>query len=141
MTDLLDLPPFGEDGELHMIVERPRGSPVKLKYEPKLEIFTVAGALPLGLTYPFDWGFIAGTEGDDGDPIDALALHDAATFPGVLLPCRPLGVVDVDQKGKNGGREANPRLILMPLWQTDWARWRKQRSCPSGSGRKSNNSS
>jgi inorganic pyrophosphatase len=115
MPDLLKKSPFGDDAELQMIVETPRGSSVKLKFEPKLEIFTVARALPLGLTYPFDWGFIPGTEGEDGDPIDALALHDASTFPGVLLPCRALGV-EIDQRGKNGGREANPRLILMPVW-------------------------
>ena len=98
----LKLSPFGDDDELQMIVETPRGSSVKLKYEPKLEVFTVARALPLGLTYPFDWGFIPGTEGEDGDPIDALALHDAATFPGVLLPCRALGVVEIRPERKNG---------------------------------------
>jgi inorganic pyrophosphatase len=65
-----------------MIVETPRGSGVKFKYEPKLKVFAVGKALPLGLTYPFDWGFIPGTKGEDGDPLDALAIHDAASYPG-----------------------------------------------------------
>src|SRR6476659_1313564 len=116
MPAIEKLPPFGKDQELRMIVETPRGSPVKLAFEPELQLFTVARALPMGLAYPFDWGFIPGTRGDDGDPVDALALHDAATFPGVMLACKPLAVVDVDQRAKGGGREANPRLILMPTW-------------------------
>jgi len=116
MPAIEKLPPFGKDQELRMIVETPRGSTVKLAFEPELQLFTVARALPMGLAYPFDWGFIPGTRGDDGDPVDALALHDAATFPGVMLACKPLAVVDVDQRAKGGGREANPRLILMPTW-------------------------
>jgi inorganic pyrophosphatase len=55
------------------------------------------------------------TKGEDGDPLDAMALHDTASFPGVVLPCRLMGMLDVDQKGKKG-RESNPRLILVPVW-------------------------
>lgn len=109
------LDPFDDEGILRMVVETPRGASVKLVYEPALGAFTVTRALALGVTYPFDWGFIPGTVAQYGDPLDALALHDSATYPSVILPCRPLGVVDVTQKGKHG-REDNPRLILIPTW-------------------------
>jgi inorganic pyrophosphatase len=115
MPDLTKLTPFDEDDELRMVVETPRGSSVKLAYDPNLHVFTVKRALAIGITYPFDWGFIPGTQADDGDPVDALALHDSATYPGVVLPCRALGVVEVSQKAKHG-RESNPRLILIPTW-------------------------
>src|SRR6185503_10743895 len=105
--------PFTDDGDLRMVVETPRGATVKLKYEPEMRIFTVSRALSLGIAYPFDWGFIPDTKCEDGDPLDALGIHDSATYPGVVLPCRPLGVVEVSQKSKSG-REQNPRLILMP---------------------------
>jgi inorganic pyrophosphatase len=85
------LEPFDAHGDLRMIVETPRGSNIKLKYDSQLELFTVSRALPLGLAYPFDWGFGPGTRGEDGDPIDALALHDCASYPGILQPCRALG--------------------------------------------------
>jgi hypothetical protein len=56
--------PFGRNGELRVVVEVPRCSTVKLRYEPKLG-FVVSRCLPLGLAYPFDWGFVPGTEGGD----------------------------------------------------------------------------
>jgi inorganic pyrophosphatase len=84
MSNLMKIDAFSPDGELRMIVETPRGSAVKLKYEPELKAFTISRAMPLGVTYPFDWGFIPDTEGEDGDPLDALAIHDSATYPGVI---------------------------------------------------------
>ena len=118
MTTRLDrLEPYDEDGALRVVVEAPRGASVKLKYDPELGAFTVARQLPQGRAYPVDWGFIPGTVGDDGDPLDALALHDATTYPGVVLPCRPLAVVAVEQDAKKGGREMNDRIIVVPSWQ------------------------
>ena len=107
---LTELEAFGKDGELRVIVEVPRGSSVKLNYKPKLRSFVVSRALPLGLTYPFDWGFIPGTKGDDGDPLDAIALHETATYPGVILPCKPIGMVEISEK-RNGASETNNRVI------------------------------
>ena len=95
---LSNLPAYSEDGSVHAVVEAPKGSLVKLKYEIKLGAFTVAHSLPLGLSYPFDWGFVPSTQAPDGDPLDILILHEASTYPGVVLPCRPLGVVEMDQE-------------------------------------------
>jgi inorganic pyrophosphatase len=73
LQDLTRLDPFDDDHILRMVVETPRGASVKLTYAPDLGSFTVTRALALGITYPFDWGFIPGTTADDGDPLDALA--------------------------------------------------------------------
>jgi inorganic pyrophosphatase len=56
--NLVELQPYGDDRQLRMVVETPRGSNIKLEYEPELHAFTVSRALPLGLVYPYDWGFI-----------------------------------------------------------------------------------
>jgi inorganic pyrophosphatase len=113
---LSSLPAYSEDGAVHAVVEAPKGSFVKLKYEIKLGAFTVAHSLPIGLSYPFDWGFVPSTQAPDGDPLDILILHEASTYPGVVLPCRPLGVVEMDQEEDDGQRERNDRVIVMPAW-------------------------
>ena len=98
----------------------------------KTAAFAVSRALPLrlGLVYPYDWGFIPGTKGEEGDPIDALAVHDGAIYPGVILPCRPLGVGDLVQEDAKGPIE-NPRLILMPIWHDRMGELEKPADLPT----------
>lgn len=107
MPSLINLPPFTEDGDVYVVVETPRGSRAKFAYDPKLESFTLSKSLLTGLTYPHDWGFVPSTKADDGDPIDA------ATFPGIVLPCRVIGVLQIEQKRK-GKAERNDRLFAVP---------------------------
>src|SRR5882724_9016683 len=96
--DLTRLEPYNDDGTLRVIVESPRSSSLKVEFDPKLRLFTISRELPLGVAYPFDWGFIPGTRGEDGDPLDALILNeDASTWPGVVVPVRLLGVLRIDQ--------------------------------------------
>ena len=46
---------------------------------------------PVGMTYPYDWGFIPSTLGEDGDPLDGLVIHQTATAPGIVIKCDLLG--------------------------------------------------
>jgi len=113
------LPAFADDGHVRVVVESPRDSTVKLAYEPEFGTFTLRRALPAGLAYPYDWGFIPGTKAEDGDPVDALVLHDAATYPGVVLNCKPLGMLIVEEDSDDGPeRKRNNRVILQPSWES-----------------------
>ena len=116
MTDLLRLPTFTDHDHFHVVVESPRGSRVKLKYDAGLGAMSISRPLALGVSYPYDWGFVPSTRGPDGDPIDALIFWDVATFPGVVVPCRAIGVVQIEQKDPNHGdrRERNDRVIAVP---------------------------
>src|ERR1700757_4464738 len=113
MTNLINLPPFTADGDVYVVVETPRGSRAKFDYDPKLKTFTLSKSLLTGLTYPHDWGFVPSTKADDGDPIDIMVVHDAATFPGIVLTCRIIGVLQIEQKSK-GKTERNDRLFAVP---------------------------
>ncbi len=113
-ANLAALPSFGPGGRIHVVVESPKGSRVKLKYDPALQVFAYSRPLPQGLCYPFDWGFVPSTLGPDGDPVDALILHDAPTHPGTVVPCRPLGVLQVSQTEKGEVRR-NDRLMFQPI--------------------------
>jgi inorganic pyrophosphatase len=116
MHDLQRLPAFAHDDIFHVVVESPRGSAVKFKYAPELGAMSVSRPLNLGLTFPFDWGFVPSTEGPDGDPIDAVVWWDVSSYPGVVIPCRALALIEVDQRGQDGqGRVRNDRLVAIPI--------------------------
>jgi len=104
---------WADKSRLHAVVETPCGSHVKLEFDPKLKAFTLAKPLLAGLTYPYDWGFIPSTKADDGDPLDVLIIHDAATYPGPVLKCKPIGVLQVKQTS-NGKTERNDRIFAVP---------------------------
>jgi inorganic pyrophosphatase len=114
MAHLHTLPTFATGDALHVVVESPRGSAVKLKYDASLDAMSISRPLSLGLAFPYDWGFVPSTCGADGDPLDAIVLWDVATFPGVVIRCRALALLEVEQRGSDGGRLRNDRLILRP---------------------------
>jgi inorganic pyrophosphatase len=113
MTNLLKIPAFSDDGDLHVVIETPRGSRAKLKYNPKIKSFTLSKSLLAGLTYPYDWGFIPGTVSEDGDAVDVMVIHDAATYPGMVLTCNVIGVLQIEQIKKRKS-ERNDRVFAAP---------------------------
>jgi inorganic pyrophosphatase len=112
---LLDLPARHPDGGFYLVVETPRGCPSKLKFEPDLGVFTLSRMLTAGTVYPHDWGYIPGTLGPDGDPVDAFLLGAGGTFPGLVVRARPIGLLQVEQSEK-GRKFRNDRLLFLP-WE------------------------
>jgi len=113
MTNFVKLPTWADKEHVYAVVETPRGSRAKLEFDPKLRAFTLAKPLLVGLTYPYDWGFIPSTKAEDGDPLDVLIIHDAATYPGLVLRCKPVGVLQLVQIQK-GKKERNDRVFVIP---------------------------
>jgi inorganic pyrophosphatase len=108
MTNYVKLPAWADEDHVYAVVETPRGSRAKLEFEPKL-----AKPSLMGLTYPYDWGFIPSTETEDGDPLDVPIIHDAATYPGLVLKCKPIGVLEIVQSSKDK-QERNDRVFVVP---------------------------
>jgi len=96
-----------------VVVETPRGARAKLTFDPGLKTFVLSKSLMLGLSYPYDWGFIPSTRAEDGDPLDAMVIHDAATTPGLVLRCKIIGVLQMVQKTKHD-QIRNDRVIAVP---------------------------
>src|SRR5215213_9695961 len=102
-----------EGGELHVIIETPKGSRNKFNYDEGLGVFRLGGVLPAGAVFPFDFGFVPSTLGGDGDPLDVLLLMDEPAFPGCLVEARLLGVVEAEQTERGGERTRNDRLVAV----------------------------
>jgi inorganic pyrophosphatase len=96
---------------INVIIETPRGSQNKFDYDPKLKAFRLSKTLPMGTVFPFDFGFIPDTKGQDGDPLDMLVIMEEPAYPGCLITTRLLGVLEADQKGKDGKKIRNDRLV------------------------------
>src|SRR4029450_10304737 len=90
----LNAVPAREKGAWLAVIEATQGTRHKLKYEARWTAFALSGVLPLGLAFPYDFGFIPSTLGDDGDPLDVLVLADEALPFGALAPVRLIGVIE-----------------------------------------------
>jgi inorganic pyrophosphatase len=71
--------------------------------------------MPAGVEFPFEFGFVPGTLGQDGDPLDLLILMDAPTFSGCVVKARLIGVIEAEQREKDGTKERNDRLIAVAV--------------------------
>ena len=103
-----------ESDELNVLIETPKGSRNKFKYDESRGLFKLSGLLPVGAVFPFDFGFIPSTLGGDGDPLDVLILMDEPAFPGCLVPARLIGVIEADQT-EDGKTNRNDRLIAVAV--------------------------
>jgi len=71
--------------------------------------------LPQGMAFPYDFGFLPRTRGDDGDPLDVLLLMDEPAFPGCIIAARLIGVIEAKQKEKGEAPVENHRIVAVPV--------------------------
>ncbi len=98
---------------MDIIIETPKGSSEKYKYDEALRLFRLHKTLPAGLVFPFDFGFIPGTQGDDGDPLDVLVISEFRAFPGCIMDCRLVGCIEAEQLHE-GAKLRNDRFLAVP---------------------------
>lgn len=115
MNLLHELPLYDRDGCIRVVVEVPRGSSVKLKYDPESGVFTWSRALSLGVRFPHDFGFLPQTIAGDGDALDALVLSSVPSYPGVVVATRIIGALRVEQERDGGPCKRNDRLLAVPI--------------------------
>ena len=105
-----------EAGSVLVVVEMPMGSRNKYELDRQSGRMLLDRMLVTTMGYPADYGFIDGTLGDDGDPLDALVLVGAPTFPGCGIRARPIGVFIMrDEKGRD------EKVLCVPLRDPRWS--------------------
>jgi len=106
-----------EPQEFVVFVEIPMGSRNKYEWNDELGGLVLDRRLFTSMTYPADYGFVEGTLGEDGDPLDELVLVGEPTFPGRRIPARVVGVFHMsDEKGPG------EKVLCVPLKDPAWMR-------------------
>jgi len=120
MSDLSALSPQLDPNKstCRAIIETPKGSRNKFDYDPVSGLFMLAGLLPQGMMFPFDFGFVPSTLGEDGDPLDILVLMDAPAHMGCLVDVRIIGIIQAEQT-EDGKTESNHRLLGVAIHSYD----------------------
>jgi inorganic pyrophosphatase len=102
-------------GELIAVVEIPKGVRNKYEYDPELGGIKFDRLLMSAAPYPADYGYIPDTLGRDGDVLDALVCLTEPTFPGCLIPVKPVGMFKMrDEQG------VDDKIICVPLADPNW---------------------
>jgi inorganic pyrophosphatase len=96
--------------EINVIVEIPKGSQNKYEYDVEHKLVRLDRVLYSPLYYPGEYGFIPQTLGKDGDPMDVLVLVNFPTYPGVLIECRTIGVLEMIDNG-----EVDDKILCVPV--------------------------
>ena len=100
-------------GDVTAVIETPKGSRNKQDYDDGYAAFRLAGVMPEGSSFPFDFGFIPSTLGQDGDPLDVLVLMDEPAPVGCVLTVRLVGVIEAKQREKGDNWITNNRLLAV----------------------------
>jgi inorganic pyrophosphatase len=115
MADLTSFPNQfdGKSMQCRAIIETPKDRRNKFDYDPESDLFELAGLLPEGMIFPYDFGFIPSTLGEDGDPLDVMVLMDEPAHVGCLLHVRIIGVIEAEQTEHAGKTQTNCRLLAV----------------------------
>jgi inorganic pyrophosphatase len=102
-----------DDGDvIRVVIETPKGSRNKFAFNTTENVFELSKVLPAGMAFPYDFGFVPSTLAEDGDPVDVLVLMDEPAFPGCVLKCRIIGVIEGEQ-GDKKKKERNDRVVAI----------------------------
>ena len=99
-----------DTGLVRVVVDTSKGSRNKYKYDETLGLYRLSKVLPLGITFPYDFGSIPSTRAEDGDPLDVLVLGEEALLPGFLVTVRLVRVIQAEQT-EHGKTFRNDRLL------------------------------
>lgn len=84
--------------EVNVFIEIPQGVSVKYELDKDSGAIFVDRFLYTEMNYPFNYGFIPNTLADDGDPVDVLVLSSKPVVPGIVIPSRPIGMLEMEDE-------------------------------------------
>lgn len=102
--------------QIRVFVEIPQGSRNKYEYNRETGLIELDRRVFASVSYPTEYGFVTETEMEDGEELDALVTVSEPTFPGCVVPARPVGLLRMDD-----GERDNPKVLCAPMNDPGWA--------------------
>jgi inorganic pyrophosphatase len=107
-------------GCVDVVIETPKGSAQKYDYNADTHFFELKKILPSGMVFPYDFGFVPDTKGEDGDPLDVIVISEFQSFPGCVIKCRLIGGIKAEQSEEKKKKKMirNDRFLAIPKFST-----------------------
>lgn len=102
--------PRGSRDEFNVIVEIPRGSHNKYEIDKETGLIALDRVNYGAAAYPFNYCYIPQTLWEDGDALDVMLLATNPIHPGIMVACRPVAVMRMDDCGEN-----DDKIIAVPV--------------------------
>ena len=102
--------------QLLAFVEIPKGSRNKYEYDEELGQVVLDRFLSSSTVYPTDYGFLMGHRGRDGDPLDAMVCVSEPTFPGCVIPVKPIALFKMQRREGRGRQDRLRTDCTIPGW-------------------------
>lgn len=99
---------------IKVFVEIPKGSSQKYEFDEEEKTIKLDRTLYSPMYFPFEYGFVKGTMGEDGDPLDCILLASSPTFPGCLVEAEPIGLLEMEDEGG-----IDTKIIAVPTTKID----------------------
>jgi inorganic pyrophosphatase len=105
----------------NVIIEIPMNAdPIKYEVDKESGAIFVDRFMGTAMHYPTNYGYVPKTIAGDGDPVDVLVITPFPLIPGVVVPCRPIGILKMeDESGEDGKVLAVPTDKILPIY-THW---------------------
>lgn len=128
---LLNVPPGSKaPDEFNVVIEIPMNAdPIKYEVDKDTGAIFVDRFMSTAMHYPANYGYVPQTLSGDGDPVDVLVLTPWPLAPGVVVPCRPIGILKMqDEAGEDAKVLAVPTTKILPLY----SQWQKPEDLSPG---------
>jgi inorganic pyrophosphatase len=107
--------PVDRSKEILAYIEIPKGSRNKYEWDETLDRIVLDRFLSSSTVYPTDYGYLMGHRGRDGDPLDAMVCVSEPTFPGCVIPVKPIALFKMrDEKGEDD------KIVCVPTHDPGW---------------------
>ncbi|MFT5642767.1 MAG: inorganic pyrophosphatase [Janthinobacterium sp.] len=109
--------------DFNVIIEIPMNAdPIKYEVDKDSGAIFVDRFMGTAMHYPCNYGYVPNTLSDDGDPVDVLVITPFPLFPGVVVRCRPIGVLKMSDEA---GEDAKVLAVPVDKVLSIYSHWQK----------------